>query len=347
MTWRLLPVTRFGDVRAQWQTLNARSGDTPVLHPDFIGPLLQEFASPADQLAILDSAAGPSAMTVLSRRNGLAWQSFQPANAPIGLWVCDPALPLPELLRDLLRSLPGPTGLIGLLQQDPDITPRPPDDNGLSTLDYIETARVSVSQPFDDYWAQRGKNLRRNMKRQHTQLEREGTPPRLEVLRDPADMPRAITDYARLEGIGWKRALGTDVQQDDPQSRFYVGMMQRFCAAGKGHVFRYFYGEDLAATDICIEHDGVFAILKTTYDEAIRKTSPAQLMRHEMFEALFRQGRLRRIEFYGRVMDWHRQWTDEIRTLYHVNQYRWPLLRSAHQMAARLTAPRQQALKRS
>jgi hypothetical protein len=25
-----------------------------------------------------------------------------------------------------------------------------------------------------------------------------------------------------------------------------------------------------------------------------------------------------RIEFYGRLMDWHLRWTDEVRTLYHV-----------------------------
>ncbi len=210
MTWRLLPVARFGEVQAQWQTLNARSGNTPVLHPDFVAPLLQEFASPAERLAILDGAAGPAAMTVLSRRNGLAWQSFQPANAPIGLWVCDPAQPLPELLRDLLRSLPGPAGLLGLLQQDPDITPRPPDGNGLSTLDYIETARVSVSQPFEEYWAQRGKNLRRNMKRQHAQLEREGIPPRLEVLSEShrhAARHRGLRAPGRywLEARAWNR----------------------------------------------------------------------------------------------------------------------------------------------
>src|SRR5579862_8957980 len=144
MTWRLWPVTRFGEVQAQWQTLNARSGNTPVLHPDFVAPLLQEFASPEEQLATLDGVDGPTAMTVLSRRNSLAWQSFQPANAPIGLWVSDPTQSMPDLLRGLLRSLPGPAGLLGLLQQDPDITPRPPDGNGLNTLDYIETARVSV-----------------------------------------------------------------------------------------------------------------------------------------------------------------------------------------------------------
>jgi hypothetical protein len=30
-------------------------------------------------------------------------------------------------------------------------------------------------------------------------------------------------------------------------------------------------------------------------------------------------------------MEWHLRWTDEVRTMYHVNYYRWPGLRRLHQ----------------
>jgi hypothetical protein len=29
-------------------------------------------------------------------------------------------------------------------------------------------------------------------------------------------------------------------------------------------------------------------------------------------------------------MEWHLRWTDEVRTMYHVNHYRWPVLRRLH-----------------
>lgn len=67
-------------------------------------------------------------------------------------------------------------------------------------------------------------------------------------------------------------------------------------------------------------------ILKTAYDESIRSYSPASLMREEVFRQLWDAGRIRRIEFYGRLMDWHTRWTEQSRTLYHVNWYRWPSL---------------------
>jgi hypothetical protein len=35
------------------------------------------------------------------------------------------------------------------------------------------------------------------------------------------------------------------------------------------------------------------------------------------------------------VMEWHTRWTDEIRTMYHLNGYRWPVLGRLHALAAR------------
>jgi hypothetical protein len=53
-------------------------------------------------------------------------------------------------------------------------------------------------------------------------------------------------------------------------------------------------------------------------------------MREEACRGLFGEGRFARIEFYGRVMEWHTRWTDQVRTLYHLNHYRWPLLAQLH-----------------
>ena len=41
-------------------------------------------------------------------------------------------------------------------------------------------------------------------------------------------------------------------------------------------------------------------------------------MRQEAFGKLFEEGRIRKIEFYGRLMEWHTKWSDEVRSLYQV-----------------------------
>ena len=62
-------------------------------------------------------------------------------------------------------------------------------------------------------------------------------------------------------------------------------------------------------------------ILKTTYDETIKTISPAFLMREESFRGLFEEQQLRHIEFFGKLMEWHTRWTDDVRTLFHINYF--------------------------
>ena len=53
-------------------------------------------------------------------------------------------------------------------------------------------------------------------------------------------------------------------------------------------------------------------------------------MRLEYFKRIFDEGKIKQIEFYGKLMEWHTKWSDEVRTLYHVNFYRWPILNRLH-----------------
>lgn len=72
--------------------------------------------------------------------------------------------------------------------------------------------------------------------------------------------------------------------------------------------------------------------LKTTCDESIQGLSPSSLLRQEACRSVFEEGRVGRIEFYGRMVDWTSRWTELSRTLFHVYAYRWGMvarLRSA------------------
>jgi hypothetical protein len=140
-----------------------------------------------------------------------------------------------------------------------------------------------------------------------------------------------VADYGRLETTGWKARSGSAVGAGDAQGRFYARMLEAFAQQGQARVYRYWFGEQLAAMDLCITDRDCIVILKTAYDESIPSGfSPALLMREEACRELFDAQRFARIEFYGRVMEWHTRWTDEVRTLYHLNHYRWPLLSRAH-----------------
>lgn len=335
MKWRLEPISAFERHAGDWDRLNNARGGSVLQGGAFITPLLREFAQGDERLAIGSDAGGIQVMTIVRQDRRGAWSTFQPSQAPIGLWVQAAGLDMVELAASLVPALPGAALLLGIQQMDPDLRERPATNGRTATQDYIQTARVTLDGSFHDYWAKRGKNLRQNMKKQANRLEREGMATRLERITNPAQVPAAIADYGRLESAGWKSDTGTAVHPDNAQGRFYTALLADFITAGRGAIYRYWYGDTVVAMDLCIEGAEEMIILKTTYDESIRDTSPAFLMRYEYFPQLFAEARLKRIEFYGKLMEWHTRWSDEVRTLYHVNVYRWGFLPKLRDMLKR------------
>ena len=91
----------------------------------------------------------------------------------------------------------------------------------------------------------------------------------------------------------------------------------------------------LVAMDLCIHDDAAIVILKTAYDESYKAISPSTMMRHDQFQQLFDEQKFPRIEFYGKVMEWHTRWTTQSRTIYHVTCYRWSWLKKLHARLSR------------
>ncbi len=349
MNWTLLPAGEFDQHAARWQSLNSGAAATPLLEPDFIRALLLAFGSGKELLACCESGGKLVAMTLLAARGAGNWTTFQPSQAPVSPWVQAGAADTGALLASLLRQLPGFPLVLSLTQRDPELSPRPQDAPTLRTQDYIRTARISIAGSADDYWAARGKNLRSNLKKQRAKLLKDGVATRMQISRDPGDMAAAVADYGKLESAGWKAQGGTAIHPDNAQGRFYRAMLEAYAARGAASVYRYWFDQQLVAMDFCIEGSGCIIVLKTTYDESVPNSlSPTLLMREEAVRQIFDEARFARLEFYGKVMDWHTRWTDEIRTMYHVTSYRWQLLLGLRQLkestlVRQLRAPRQPA----
>lgn len=324
MTWTFYPADQYPQHSAAWQELNAAASDSPLLHPDFVAPLVTQFGSGKERLALYRNRGRVEAMALITPCRSGVWETFQPSQAPVCLWLQRRGQDQGELMAKLVRSLPGFPMIMGLTQQDPDISPRPVDGGAFTTLDYIQTARITLVGGFDNYWAARGKNLRSNLKKQRAKLAKEDVATRMQISRAPQDMAAAIADYGRLESAGWKAEGGTAIHPDNAQGRYYTSMLEGFAERGAASVYRYYFNDQLVAMDLCVEGADSIIVLKTTYDESVSKTlSPTLLMREEATRQLFDEGRFLKLEFYGKVMEWHTKWTDEVRTMYHTTGYRW------------------------
>lgn len=339
MNWRVVPATELAarpEHLERWRRLHRESAGSPLLAPEFVLPLLAVFGTGREVLAWRERDGETDVMAILAPSRLGAWNTFQPAQAPVGLWLQRDAGAPGAGLPGLLRALPGAALTLGLTQCDPMLMARPAHgDGGLRSMDYIETARVTLPASFEDYWNTRGKNLRSNLRKQRKRLQDDGVPTRLQASRAAHEMAAAVEDYGRLETAGWKAQDGTAVSAGNQQGRFYRAMLEAFAAIDAACVYRYFIGERLAAMDLCVEGGGCIVVLKTAYDEGIGNgLSPALLMREEATRDIIEARRFERIEFYGRVMEWHLRWTGEVRTMYHLNAYRWPWLGRLHARAA-------------
>jgi hypothetical protein len=277
----------------------------------------------------MNDDSSDSGMALLTSRGLGRWETFQPSQAPIGLLVFREPDGSGVRLNRMIGKLPGYALEFSVLQQDPDYSSIPLEQSrpGLERLDYIQTARITMSGTFEEYWKQRGSNLRHNLGRRRRRMAEKGYTGELIARRAPEEVQEAIREYGRLESTGWKGKDGTAVSEDNSQGLFYRQVFEYFCARSEGVIYQYAVNGKVVASDLCLQRDGMMVVLKTAYDESMNEYSPALMMREDIMKQLFEEKRTRVIEFYGRVMDWHRRWTDEVRTLYHVNclRHRWIL----------------------
>ena len=329
--WELVPDRDFDRLSGAWDDINRANTATALLESRFVALLLRHFRQGPISLALGREGNNIVAMTLCEATGRGTWSTFQPDQAPLGLWLIAPHVDPVTAARALLRRLPGLAWQFGVMQQDPDIAPTPGPAPDVRTLDYIRTARVHLTGTFDAYWEARGKNLRHNLRRQRNRLDREGISPHLEIATEVSAMARAVSDYGRLESAGWKAESGTAIAADNVQGQFYRALLETYARTGDAVAYRYFYNDRLVATDLCVRGNGIINWLKTTYDETQQTSSPAALLRQESFKVAFDDPGLRLLEFYGPVKDWHTKWADEARTMYQWNLYRAPWMAAVHE----------------
>ncbi len=330
MSCNLRSVAEFSAVAPAWDAINQAHYQHPLLESRFVATALRHLGDGNEKIAVCGDADKPDAIAVVAPAKLGAWSTFQASQSPLGTLIQQPNIDTGELCKSILSALPMSCQILSLTQQDPAIAPRPDSQPTLNTLDYIDTARITVDKSFDDYWASRGKNLRHNMKRQRNRLGREEVELRLETLTTPEQMRDGVQQYGELESKGWKAEQGTAVHLDNEQGRFYAELLEQYAGSGNARIYNFYYNDVLSAVDLCIHNQDALIILKTTYDETVNTSSPALLMRREYFPAIFDNSEVGRIEFYGKVMDWHTKWSDEIRTMYHVNAYRNTMVAKLH-----------------
>lgn len=325
MAWRFhKALEAFPSFTSGWDAINRQCGNHILLDSRFMAPLLRHFGTEKTLLAVRDHGDAPG-MALIDRCKPGFWQTFQPGQAPLGAIVLERNLAEPgQAMRELIRDLPGYALGFSVTQQDPDFTCFANLNGSIpfETLEYIQTPRLTITGSYEEYWKTRSKNLTHNLSRQRRRLKDQGAVLELLADRGADAVAGAIREYGALESAGWKGQAGTAVAPDNVQGRFYREMLEDFCSSGEAVIYRLRLNGRTVAADLCLERDATLFILKTAYDESMQGLSLGLLLHQEIFQQVFDEAKIRAIEFYGQLRDWHTKWTTEVRAMYHLNFYR-------------------------
>ncbi len=330
LDWTRTPATTLASVAemaSDWDRLNGLRMNLPFMSAAAMGAALAAFGSGDERLFVCRQGVRVVAMFLLVAQGPWRWETFQPSQIPLGAWVAEPGFSVQALARSLVQGPLGACLSLSITQIDPLVEPRTTDTSNIQHSDYVDTAWIDIEGSFADYWAARGKNLRQNLRKQRNKLAAEGIKTRKQLLTTPDQMAPALARYGALESSGWKADNGTSIHPDNAQGRFYTQLFVDAATRGEAVIYEYLFDDRTVAMNLGLLRDGVLVVLKTTYDESVKMFSPASLLREEELQDFFADGRIRRIEYYGSLMDWHTKLTDDKRNLHHLTLYRWSILK--------------------
>lgn len=340
MKWRIYSYHQFNEVATQWDSLNRASLNQPILESDFIKVCMECFATDNQVIALCEDAQGPLAIGVFTQIGPAHYVTFQPSQAPLGLFLVRHNLLTDDIMRSLAKALPGVVLFIDLLQQDSQFIECDCPDKIISTP-YIVTGRLALSSNFDSFFASLGKNMRQNHNKVINRCQKQAITLQAQCLTSADDVVDSINTFGDFESNGWKGNSGTAVSIENQQGQFYIALLKHYANKQQAEIWHYKADGQTIAIDLCIKSNTTLIILKTAYNEEFKKLSPALQLKFDILKHHFQspnnQG-INSVEFFGKAMEWHKRFNSELREIKHFSYFTQPLLLKLY----RLVKPQKQ-----
>ena len=307
MPWQLHPAKpAFPEFAGEWDRLNAELyGGHPYFDSRFVGALLKHFGNGNEQLCLhVDQGTITGALILEPRRWG-RWATFRPSQAQVTAIMLADA----RLLNALFGALPGFVWSIELNAIDPRFSPKlATEEIDAIAFGQAYTIGVAAGLRFDEYWNNRSKNLKTNIRRSFKRLEKESKPLSLTRITCRESMEEGVARFGALESAGWKGSAGTAISMGNVQGAFYIDVLQRFTDTGQAAIYQLEVAEQLAASLLVIDCRVMSVLLKTTYDESFAQISPGRIQLYKIIDDQLTARPQQTIEFYTNATLYQKEW---------------------------------------
>ena len=313
---------------AQWQQLvDEYHQGNPILSAQFVKLLLEFFCSDYYLTSCIEGDATKCMLLIQKRKFGI-WQVVQPSQAPLALIVGHTNFT--PSFSALLQKLPNLAFRLDFICLDPL-------EHGQllellknhAVVHSMKNIRVAAEQDFDVYWAERSKNLRKNIKRYQHRIESDQKALRFIVYTDPLAMSSAVGRYGLLESKGWKGKNGTALHPSNSQGVFYQTYLATCDQSNSTpFVMELYLNEDLIASRLCCFNENIFTILKTAYDEDFKNYAPGRLLLAEVIKYVLDKKISKTIDFYTNATEEQIDWASDVRTMYKASYYKNSIIKN-------------------
>jgi hypothetical protein len=164
--------------------------------------------------------------------------------------------------------------------------------------DAFARAVLDRRESYDAYAAELGRNRRKGMRRLRARLEEAGALEHVAVM-DGEALPSAVEAFLALEASGWKGRAGTALAARADTAAF----ARRLFGGADGPVraradLLTLDGRPIAAS-LALVCGGTAHLLKTAYDESLRRLAPGLVLEDAIVRGLHETGFARRLDSAG------------------------------------------------
>lgn len=181
----------------------------------------------------------------------------------------------------------------------------------------INTLIIDCEREFDEYIKNDmdGKNLK-ELKKKCRRIERKGTVTIMEM-KNPQEIEKGLPYFYDIEDSGWKGKEGTSLKRSY-YSEYYRELASHFSKENK---FRLYFlqvnNEYIAGIYAIVDHE-ILYLIKIGYSDELSYYSPSMVLFYLLFEQLFKEKTIRKIDFYGPFLRYHKVFGKNTRKSYNI-----------------------------
>ncbi len=320
-TWRTSDIGAGDDpVWDRWdEFIDHHYGGHPMLDSRFVRSSIEHFGNRDLRLLRFGTREEDRVMMIVEPRRAGVFGTFAPGQSQIAPLLVHPgeAIDTGAMLAGISRRCLR----LDLFNVDPDYFRATFQDEGpVERSVYGVTTNVLTRQTFEQFWSQRPKKLRDNIKRYRRRCEEESGI-EFVVHTEPDDVQSALIRYGELESSGWKGRAGTAIHPSNPQGAFYASLLSKYAAGNQAFAFEFYLEGQLVASRLAVASGRMLVMLKTTFDEERSRFAPGRVALYETLHALFADPRLETIEMYTNAKREQLDWADGSREISNISIY--------------------------